>query len=308
MSLNDFIKAPLNDLINETNLKEKLDKSDTKKETPLMELSTTIKNKLVGRNDLNERQRRKMTRQLENICGYKIAYGHTDKDLEVKDNLRVIRTKRAYDFERLMPEVGRLAARQLTLDPTPEMSNYIAEWILTGAPKNTSAEAAAFEQAMRESPATAESLHEARESFQEESSMSALDIVKSRIRSENAEKSFAQKLGITTKELREEWLDDLDPVKRAVNQIEKIIGKKIPDNVNAYLESRMYKGRDKIAEIMVYTGTKDAKTMLPVLKERFPNVDFDGFKPIGQILDEAGGRKQLDDFMAYCTAKMVKDI
>ena len=47
-----------------------------------------------------------------------------------------------------MPEVGGKIAERLNLNPTAEMKNYIAEWIVTGAPNNTSAEASAFQQAM----------------------------------------------------------------------------------------------------------------------------------------------------------------
>ena len=40
-----------------------------------------------------------------------------------------------------MPAVGEKIAEKINLNPTTEMKNYIADWILDGAPNDTSDEA-----------------------------------------------------------------------------------------------------------------------------------------------------------------------
>ena len=193
------------------------------------------------------------------ISGYKIGYGHTTKDIEVKDAEKVIRTLKAYDFERIMPVVGELTAKQLGLEATPEMSNYITDWLMTGAVSNRSDEALEFEKAMRNNPAIADRLIEARETAQEELNMTPLQLMKTGIKSENTQKSFRQFLGETKESFFENWIDDLYSVKRLVENIEKTSGQKVPESINAYLEARMYKGTDGVVyKCMVDVRNEDA--------------------------------------------------
>lgn len=268
-----------------------------------------VKNFFSSKNDLNERQLKRFTRQLTEISGYKIGFGRTDKDIDVKDKEKVIRTKKAYDWERILPVVGKLTARQLGLQETPEMSNYIADWILTGTVNNRSAEAIAFEKAMRERPDIADRLLEVRQTAQDEIDMTPVERIRAGIRSENSKKSFVQLLEIGKRKFDEEWRDDLNPIKRMVEEIEKTSGQKVPEELSAYVESQMYKGCDDIAyECMILADSKHVDSAVEALQKRFPTVDFTGFKPLAAILEEAGGHKAREDFSSYVTAKMVKDI
>ena len=76
-----------------------------------------------------------------------------------------MRAKNAYDWDNLLPVVGKIFAEKLNLQPSEEMNNFIADWLLTGALNNTSTERTQFERAMRENPALAESLMEIQEKF-----------------------------------------------------------------------------------------------------------------------------------------------
>ena len=333
MSLDDFINAPLNDLIHETNLKEKLDKIDVKEDT-MFELSDDNSNESFGRkvlnyfasrNDLNERQRKLLKRKVEEFSGWKIAFGHLDKnsDVLVKEADKLIRTREQYDWKNILPVIGKEAAKQLNIEPTDNMGNYIADWLLTGAPNNRTAEAETFEKAMRDNPAKEELLTELRFMFHEINNLPAFEKAKMILRSETPKKSVRTKLNKGWDEFITAVIDDLHPVDKFVKEIEKAANRKIPESINPYRRSRMYKGARGIAEAMIEADneapsalkqkfTKNAKTQaesaIAALKGELPTIDWNGFKPLKAILNDAGGFEQQKDFEAYLLACHVKDM
>ena len=86
---------------------------------------------------------------LEEITSYKISAGHLEGgEIAVKPAAKVIRTQSAYDWKNILPEVGKIVAEKLNLAPSEKMNNYIASWILDGAPNNISAESKDLQSSM----------------------------------------------------------------------------------------------------------------------------------------------------------------
>lgn len=190
------------------------------------------------------------------------------------------------------------------------MGNYIAEWILTGALNNTSAEANEFAKAMRENPATFETLDAVREIFKEISDMTPLERIKSKIVSDR-KKTFLQRLGFKGG-LKEEFVDDLAPLEKMVDDAIKVskpeVAKLIRQMIDPYKTARLLRGKGGIADVMLYGEAKDIGKIRAALQEQYPNVKFERFTTLEMIIDEAGGVKNLADFEAFCVAKQMKEI
>lgn len=131
----------------------------------------------------NERINRELTKRLKEVSGYKILYRQfSGEDSVTMDTAhKVIRSKKAYDWENLLPKVGRGIAEDLKLTPSKKMDNYIASWLLTGEPNNNSTQAKDFAKAMRENPAQAEILVKLQSKFRELVEMSPSEKYASRI-------------------------------------------------------------------------------------------------------------------------------
>ena len=163
-------------------------------------LTRKIKNKLSAYLDgkrPTERRRKRITENLRALSGHRILYGNVKgaDDIVVDHMQKLIQSRNTYDWEKLLPVVGKEIAKQLKLNPTSEQSNYIADWLLTGALNNTSAEAKNFQKAMRDNPAQAELLQQTRDIFQEISDMTPWERVGSSL-VERKGKTFLEKLGI----------------------------------------------------------------------------------------------------------------
>ena len=273
-------------------------------------LSQKIKNLLpswTGRQPENEDYRKTITRKLKELTGYKIAYGHyLGKDAAFVDDLqKVIRSKKRYDFENILPKVGQVLAKNLNLPASEEMHNYIASWMLDGAPNNTSAEAKAFQKAMRDNPATFEILQEIQSTFQEVNAMTPMERTSLKIKNSTQKESiFSQILGGET---YSQFVDDLDPINQLVQEIEKRRGKKFSTSENTYELARLFKGTGGISEMMVEGKSDRIEEIRAALSQAFPTLPFDNFKPLAAIIDSVGGVKNFEEFQDYCVACQNKD-
>ena len=275
-------------------------------ETLIQKIRSKLPDWIGKPTDLNERRRKFITRKLQELTGYKVAYGHlTGNDGVFIDDLqKVIRSRRAYDWENLLPKVGAVISKQLNLPQTEQMSNYISSWILDGE-TNASAEAKEFEKAMRANPAIFEILREIQNSFQEINEMTPIERTKEKIRGELPKKSLlSQSIG---DKLYEELVDDLNPIRKLVAQVEEQYGRKIADIVNPYVQARLFKGSTGISLNNMVDGEK-VEEVQAAMRKIFPRVNFDTFKPLAVILNEAGGRAAFKDFEAYCVACGTKDL
>lgn len=246
---------------------------------------------------------------LEELADVKIKWGNLDEGTVsiYKETEKVIRVKERYDWARVLPHVGKAVANQIGLEPTAKMQNYIADWIFTGAPNNTSIEASMFAEAMRQYPVLSEKLYDVQSTFLHWNNMDVMQRIShcttDESDSENR-KSF--------RERRTEWYDhfteELGPVKRMVEAIEKQRGEKLLDASNPYNAFRLFRGHYGKAMTMVEGEGEDA---VNALQNVFPHVNFDGFKTLYMIMEEAGvlkDKQRRSMLMNYCYACHVNDI
>ena len=248
---------------------------------------------------------------LQKITGYRILFGHTKSDTSIIDDFnKLIQAKHAYEWEKLLPQIGGKIAQSLKLNPNSELNNYIADWLLTGALNNTSPQAKDFQKAMRENPEVARLMQDVRNIFQEFADMTPLDWYKSKI-VHREKKSLLQRLWGARNNLIEQFFDDLHPVKRAQRQIENIspeVAALFEELTTPYEKARLVRGKGSIADLMIKTDKENIEAVRNALRDNYPFVNFDRFKSLAMIIEEAGGEKNLEDFEAFCVAKLDKEI
>ena len=269
-----------------------------------------VKNLLTQRpNQQNERIRKKINRLLSRLTGMKIAAGHMNNglDIVVKDFEKVIRTNRAYDWANLMPAAGQKLAAILKLNPSQNMGNCIADWFMTGAVNNNSAEYKEFEKALRDNPEIRNICLEIQSAFAEWNNMTAMERVQSTIAFETPKPTIAQRIKKLWNQAPEQLTEELNPVFELVKQWEKITGTKLDNVVNPYSLFRNSRGIAGRAMIMIEQGAE----AVPALKQIFPNIKWDNFKTVKTILDYIGALKDeqtYKEFAAYCEACHFKEM
>ena len=253
--------------------------------------------------------------KLEELTRYKTYFNTNAKneaDVIVDSFQKIIRARHAYDFEKLLPATGEPIAKVLGLNPSEAMSNYIADWMMTGAINNTSKEATAFQKAMRAHPAEAELLQSIRDTFQTMANMSAEEAVESNIVRGKKSKTFREWLG--EKFSKEEWVDDLHPIKRAYDQMlakaPPAVADIIKKNFDPYMSASLFRGKGAIADMMIGESKevtdKDIETIRTVLQREFPNVNFSDFKPLAAIAKMVD--YDVEGLERYALAKLDKEM
>lgn len=259
-----------------------------------------------------KRRRKAITDNLRRLRGYRILYGYVDgADDIVVDNLqKLIQSRNAYDFEKLLPVVGEGIAKNLKLNPTQAQSNYIADWLMTGALTNTtSPEAQAFAKAMRDNPAMAEILIETQDIFKELANMDAWDSVKSTI-AHRQNKTFWEKIKFFGKNFTEETLDDLHPlqeiVDKAIKQATPAVAEMIKRGVNVKQLAQLSRGRGATADMMINGNADEIAKVREELATQYVGCYFDDFKTMKMIIESVGGDwKGLE---AFALAKLSKEM
>ena len=253
-----------------------------------------------------------MNKLLNKLSGYKIAFGHVtgENPVMIDELQKVIRTKDAYDWEKILPKISGEIAKNLNLEQSEEMSNYISDWLLTGAANDTSSQAKEFQKAMRENPKYAELLIKTQLEFQEENNLDIMEKLRRRIEFERKNTSPAKERAKKFfEEMYTHWVDSLNPVNNLVKNVEKNLGREIKESLNPAKAFWRYRGSTKQAEVFV-EGTEKA---LSGLKKAFPRIKFDGFKSLATILNEIGavgekGETVREDFSIFVTAWCHKDL
>ena len=271
---------------------------------------------LGGYGDLNAKGNRRIAQLIKRLIGYKLRFEHlgSNGDAEIDNLNKIIRSRRAYDWVNILPLVGAKLAHKLKLPATPEMANYIANWFLTGAPNDTSAQAKAFQKAARETPAMFELINAIRNEFKDVADASALDLIGREISYGENKKSLIEALPAWWHRFYEEWIDDLDPINRIVDGIKEQYGEdvaaEIEKGTDPYKKGRLYRGMGGLVDgLIIATPKANAETIRTVLRNKSPNLTFANFKPLAVILSSIGkGKKTFEDFNHYCVAKLVKEI
>ena len=300
----------------EGEIKYSLGRSDNSSESLTQKIRNAFSSWWKG--GAKKNRNREITDLLYRVTGYKVDFGNVkDADKTIIDDVhKVIRAKHAYEWDKLLPQIGGKIAKSLKLNPTEEMSNYIADWCMTGAVGNQSAEAKAFEKAMRNDPVTAGLMLQIRESFQEFNDMTAEQKIGSTIVSRLQGKSPREIARTLWSDKEEEITDDLHPVLRQINDMiakaEKTsptLAKLMKEDINPYQMMRLLRGIGGLGNLMI--GTEKVKNIEDVrdqFRAIYPRLKFDRLVTLDMIVDMAGGKKHVDGLMKYAVAKLDKEM
>ena len=273
-------------------------------------LSQKIKNKLsslfTGETS-PKRRNAEITRALSKLSGHRIIFGYVDgaDDVVIDDLQKIIRSRHAYDWGKLLPAVSGKIAKNLKLPATPEMNTYIADWLLTGALNNTSQQATEFQKAMRENPAMAEIMQSVRDTFQEFTDMTAQERIASTIVDKQKQKSELFS--------KEEWVDDLAPIQNMVDRMMKEakpeVAKIIKESLDPYISSRLLKGKGALADMMIGERgmtEEQVKNIRAALAAQDPATNFSNFTPLAVIIEKADN--DVRGLETFALAKLDKEI
>lgn len=307
--------APLESLDQAKQMVVALPANDNSSESLFQKARNRFSSWWNGKPDKNRNA--EITDLLHRITGYKVDFGNVkDGDQTIIDDIhKFIRTKHAYEWEKLLPQIGGKIAKTLKLNPTQEMSNYIADWVITGAPNNTSAEAKAFEKAMKDDPFTQSLMLKLRETFQDYHDMSAQDKIGSTLVSRLKGKSWREVRKILWRDKEEEFTDDLHPILRQFNEMiakaEKTnleLAKLLKENIDVYKKMRLLRGAGGLGKLMVEGDAQNIDKIRSTLQELYPRLNFDKLVSLNMIVDMAGGAEHFEGLMKYAVAKLDKEI
>ena len=272
-------------------------------------LKQRISNWLTGDRRGSEPLHHALKHTLEDLTGMKIYFGKLDESVEiVTDELKkVIRSRDAYDFEKILPECGGVIAKRLALSPSKAMNNYIAKWIMTGAPNDESTEAKAFQKAMRENTGVADQLREAQGIMQKWTQSTAYERATMKTQYKTPPKGVIPAIKEAYQNGYNQFIEELSPVDELVKAVEQKQGQKVTDEFNPYVALRNYRGMAGNAKEMI---EGDAKAVA-ALQQYYPDVKFRDFKTLEMILEEIGAidnEHVLKEFTTFAMVKHLKDI
>ena len=251
-----------------------------------------------------------ITDALSKLTRHKIYYnynGEKEGNVIVDSIQKVILARHAYRWEELLPVAGKQIAENLGLATTPEMSNYIADWMATGAINNTSPEATAFQKAMSNNPVEAKLLQEVRDTFKTVSNMTAEEKYEASIaRNKHSdtlwgwvvEKGKGLKDWLGQSISKENLTDDLHPLLQLENRMLELAtpaqAETIKKYFHPYMNARLSRGKAAIADMMIgdrerKMSKEDVQNIRDVLSQIYPNVDFSDFTPLASIVQSVDG-------------------
>lgn len=280
-----------------------LDANDNSKPS----LFTRAYNHLTGRKNAASHDKN-VKAMLEDITKMRIRFGKLDLKTETvfKKFEGVIRARNANEWEKVLPEAGRAIADRLNLKPSEDMNNYIAKWLLDEATNDTSQEASDFAAALKNDPVLSDQLVDLKTLFNERNNREADEVVRDAIQYEKPKERTTLTKAWET--FYDEMIEELGPVKRMVEQVQKKSGQELAASVNPYIALRLFRGNAGRAMTMI-EGQSEAA--VKALQTNYPGVNFNGFKTLHMILDECGAlhnEKRMKDFLAFALACHVKDI
>lgn len=267
-----------------------------------------IVNRFRGQHKGDKEYREMVKNIMEELSQCKIRWGKLDAGLEsiFKEAERIIRVAKPYDWATVLPHVGKAVAKRLDISTDEAMQNYIADWILSGAPNNNSEEAKIFSEAMKNNEYMSDKLMDLRSIFSEYAEKSTHDFHQNVISYEKPRKKNSWNDNLNY--WYDQWVEELGPIKRMVDAIEKQKKARLPLALNPYVGFRLFRGHYGKAMTMVEGTSKKA---VEALQRIYPNVNFDGFETIHMILDSINAlndKKRREAFSEYCVARHVLDI
>lgn len=267
-----------------------------------------IMNRFKGQHKGDKEYREMVKNIMEELSQCKIRWGKLDPGLEsvFKEAEGIIRVAKPYDWATVLPHVGKAVAKRLDISTDEAMQNYIADWVLSGAPNNNSEEAKIFGEAMKKNEYMSDKLFELRGIFSEYAEKSTHDFHQNVISYEQPRKKNSWNDNLNY--WYDQWVEELGPIKRMVEAIEKQKKARLPLALNPYVGFRLFRGHYGKAMTMVEGTSKKA---VEALQRIYPNVNFEGFETIHMILDGINAlndKKRREAFSEYCVMRHVLDI
>ena len=267
-----------------------------------------IMNRFKGQHKADKEYREMVKNIMEELSQCKIRWGKLDPGLEsvFKEAEGIIRVAKPYDWATVLPHVGKAVAKRLDISTDEAMQNYIADWVLSGAPNNNSEEAKIFGEAMKKNEYMSDKLFELRGIFSEYAEKSTHDFHQNVISYEQPRKKNSWNDNLNY--WYDQWVEELGPIKRMVEAIEKQKKARLPLALNPYVGFRLFRGHYGKAMTMVEGTSKKA---VEALQRIYPNVNFEGFETIHMILDGINAlndKKRREAFSEYCVMRHVLDI
>ncbi len=267
-----------------------------------------IMNRFKGQHKGDKEYREMVKNIMEELSQCKIRWGKLDPGLEsvFKEAEGIIRVAKPYDWATVLPHVGKAVAKRLDISTDEAMQNYIADWVLSGAPNNNGEEAKIFGEAMKKNEYMSDKLFELRGIFSEYAEKSTHDFHQNVISYEQPRKKNSWNDNLNY--WYDQWVEELGPIKRMVEAIEKQKKARLPLALNPYVGFRLFRGHYGKAMTMVEGTSKKA---VEALQRIYPNVNFEGFETIHMILDGINAlndKKRREAFSEYCVMRHVLDI
>lgn len=255
-----------------------------------------------------DRIHQEMKQRLMDLSNMKIAAGHLPKGVQeqIDEVAKVIRTKKEYDWVKILPHVGNAVANQLGITQSTEMSNCIAKYLHDGVVDEQSAEGKEFIQAMRNNEEMRDKIIATQEVF---GRWREMDDVQKQIASiqfgESTENLTLKERGVKFwRELRRQLFDAQAPIGYQVEHFEKATGMKLADSLNPEVAFRNLRGTQGIALSMIDGGRTEVK----VLQGYFAGVNFDNFQTVAETLHKAGVFESDQNYKEFANFVTIKQI
>lgn len=263
---------------------------------------------LTGSKKSPDRIHQEMKQRLMDLSNMKIAAGHLPKGMQesVDEVARVIRTKKEYDWVKVLPHVGNSVAAQLGITQSVEMSNCIAKYLYDGVVDEQSAEGKEFIQAMRNNEELRDKILATQEVFGRWREMSTVEKQIASIQFGKPKENLTawERVVKNWREMRRQLFDAQAPIGYQVEHFEKATGMKLADSMNPEVLFRNLRGTQGLALSMIDGGREEAA----VLTEKFANINFDNWKSVAEILHMAGAFKSdqnYKEFADFVTANQI---
>lgn len=263
--------------------------------------------------------RRQIIEAIEAL-GTKVRFGRLDSDMAgvYKDVENIIRTRKAYDWDAILPLVGQIVDKKLELSKAGllkqgDVADFVSKWILddVGAITEYPAIAKVFDSKMAKNADFADNLRTLKGVLEEWNNQDAWEYAKGVISQDNIKKwswgALKDKVNEVWKNIYRQFFESNAALNDLVRDIEKSTGEKVSLASNPYIQSRLYRGRYGKAITMI-EGNQEAIT---ALERIYPLIDFKNFKTLRMILDEVGATKNkdvFDKFNSFVIAMHTKDI
>ncbi|TCL39943.1 helicase-like protein [Anaerospora hongkongensis] len=231
-----------------------------------------------------------------------VRWGRAASSNEFKEFANVIRSQKAYDFPGLLKSIGELLDNQFRLSELPhaiELKGGVGQFFIDYVTGNTAQYpnfTNEFEKAIGSKIRDVRLIQDMMYRWYNQTSRERVSGV---ISWDQKEKLTLRSLSAKSKEqagkalayVYRQLVERRFPIKQAIDQVEKLIGKKLPMEQNPYIQALLTRGLAGKANAMLGIGknkSTNAQAVRDGLKAVHPGVDFSKFVPLSDIMSSIG--------------------